>query len=62
MTPTHTQPLWELDNITKVFPGMHANDGVSMSLYPGEIHGLLGRERIRQINADQNPVGRLPTR
>lgn len=42
MTPTHTQPLWELDNITKVFPGVRANDGVSMSLYPGEIHGLLG--------------------
>jgi len=37
-----TAPLWELRNITKVFPGVRANDGISMSLQAGEIHGLLG--------------------
>ena len=42
MTPEQTMPLWELDNITKIYPGVRANDGVSMTLYPGEIHGLLG--------------------
>ena len=37
-----TQPLWELDNITKIYPGVRANDNISIKLYPGEIHGLLG--------------------
>jgi ribose transport system ATP-binding protein len=35
-------PLWELRNITKVFPGVRANDDVSLSLHEGRIHGLLG--------------------
>jgi ABC-type sugar transport system ATPase subunit len=24
------QPIWELDGITKVFPGVRANDGISI--------------------------------
>ena len=35
-------PLWELRNVTKVFPGVKANDNVSLAVHPGEIHGLLG--------------------
>ena len=35
-------PLWELVNITKTFPGVRANDGISIRLNAGEIHGLLG--------------------
>ncbi len=35
-------PLWELQRITKVFPGVRANDAVSMCLRAGEIHALLG--------------------
>lgn len=31
-----------MDGITKTFPGVVANDDVSMSLRKGEIHGLLG--------------------
>jgi ribose transport system ATP-binding protein len=42
MVPEKTKPLWELDNIVKNFPGVRANNGVSMTLYPGEIRGLLG--------------------
>ena len=34
--------LWELRGITKEFPGVRANDNISIKLYPGEIHGLLG--------------------
>jgi ABC-type sugar transport system ATPase subunit len=36
------KPVWELKGITKSFPGVKANDGVSLSIYPGEIHALLG--------------------
>ncbi|HEY5879553.1 MAG TPA: sugar ABC transporter ATP-binding protein [Nakamurella sp.] len=40
---TAAQPArWELRYITKVFPGVRANDGISISLHAGEIHGLLG--------------------
>lgn len=42
MTVTDT-PLLEMQNITKRFPGgVVANDGVSLSVQSGEIHGLLG--------------------
>ena len=36
------KPVWELTGITKSFPGVKANDNVSLSIYPGEIHALLG--------------------
>ena len=39
--PTH-QPLWELDGVTKRFVGVTANDRISLKIYPGEIHGLMG--------------------
>ena len=32
----------QMENITKTFPGVVANDDVSMSIRKGEIHGLLG--------------------
>lgn len=35
-------PLWELVNICKAFPGVRANDGISIRLNAGEIHALLG--------------------
>jgi len=34
--------LLEMNNITKEFPGVRALDDVSIDLYPGEVHGLLG--------------------
>ncbi len=35
-------PILEACNITKQFPGVLANDGVSFSVERGEIHVLLG--------------------
>ena len=34
--------LWELEDVTKRFGGVVANDRVSLKLYGGQIHGLLG--------------------
>src|SRR5690606_5937209 len=35
-------PLSELKDIKKGFPGVQALDGVSLSVYPGEIHAIIG--------------------
>ena len=35
-------PVVELSNITKRFPGIVANDAISLKLMKGEIHALLG--------------------
>ena len=32
----------ELENITKEFPGIVANDNISLKVKKGEIHALLG--------------------
>src|SRR4051794_38623119 len=39
---TERSPVWELADIVKRYPGLIANDRVSIRLFPGEIHGLLG--------------------
>ena len=36
------EPTLEMLHITKRFPGVVANEDVSLSLYPGEVHALLG--------------------
>jgi ribose transport system ATP-binding protein len=42
VAPGETKPLWELRDIVKRYPGVTANDHVSLELAPGVIHGLLG--------------------
>jgi ribose transport system ATP-binding protein len=39
---TAARPIWSLKGITKRFPGVLANDRVSLDLNAGEIHGLMG--------------------
>lgn len=41
-TSSKSTPLWELRDIVKQYPGVVANDRVSLKLMPGKIHGLLG--------------------
>lgn len=38
----HATPRLELSNITKQYPAVRANDGVSLRVGPGEIHAVLG--------------------
>ncbi len=40
--PPAVHPLWELRGISKAFPGVQALSGVSIALFPGEIHALVG--------------------
>jgi ribose transport system ATP-binding protein len=35
-------PLWEVRDLVKRYPGVVANDRVSLAILPGQIHGLLG--------------------
>ncbi|SDD30230.1 sugar ABC transporter ATP-binding protein [Paraburkholderia lycopersici] len=37
-----TRPLLEMRGITKTFPGVRALDNVRLTVYPGEVHSLMG--------------------
>ncbi len=37
-----SEPILEMRDITKIFPGVRALDGVTFDLFPGEIHALVG--------------------
>ncbi len=41
-TATATAPIVEMTNISVTFGAVHALDGVSLRLYPGEVHSLMG--------------------
>jgi ABC-type sugar transport system ATPase subunit len=43
MSSAPDQPLVEMHRISKSFPGVQALDEVSLSVRPGEVHGLVGK-------------------
>lgn len=42
MEEENIENVLELRHITKVFPGIKANDDISLTLRKGEVHALLG--------------------
>ncbi|WP_319529599.1 sugar ABC transporter ATP-binding protein [uncultured Cohaesibacter sp.] len=54
-------PMWEMVNLVKAYPGVLANDNVSLKLYAGTIHGLLGENGcgkstfIKMVSGVQRP-------
>ena len=39
---SNTSPIIAMRDIVKSFPGVRALDGVSLEVYPGEVHGVVG--------------------
>ncbi len=57
-----SEPLVELRDIRKAFGGVHAVDGVSVNLYPGEVVARARPQRRRQVDADEDAGRRVPDR
>ena len=56
------EPLFELKDIAKSFPGVRALDGVSFDLRAGRGACAARRERRRQVDAGQDHLRHLPAR
>ena len=41
-TSENPSPILSVQNLTKEFPGVLANDSINFELFPGEVHALLG--------------------
>lgn len=41
-TSEDVMPVLEMIDITKIFPGIVANDKINLKIYPGEVHAIVG--------------------
>ena len=51
----------KMQQITKIFGGVKANDAVNFSLRRGSIHGLLGENGAGKTTLDECAVRSVPT-
>lgn len=49
----NSTPVLEMRNIAKAFGKFYALKGVDLTVYPGEIHALMGGKRRRKKHADE---------
>jgi len=61
MTGNNKPPLWQVVELSKAYPGVLANDRVSVQFFEGSIHGLLGENGcgkstlIKMLSGVQRP-------
>jgi general nucleoside transport system ATP-binding protein len=60
MNPPIEVPRLRIDHITKSFPGVLANADISLSVFPGEIHALLGENGAGKTTLMNVVYGLLP--
>ncbi len=49
-----TEPLMEVRNISKRFPGVVALDDVSLQFLPGEVHAIVGENGAGEIYLNED--------